>query len=30
VIKRKKDVIKKRRIVFDGKKYPLPKGWGLE
>ena len=30
VIKRKKDVIKKRRIVFDGKKYPIPKGWGLE
>ena len=30
VIKRKKDVIKKTRIVFDGKKYPIPKGWGLE
>ena len=30
VIKRKKDVIKKRRIVFDGKKYPLPKDWEIE
>ena len=27
---KRKNIIRRKRIIFDGKKYPLPKYWGLE